>query len=80
MAVKSPSSQALYQPKIRFDVLHLPGLGRLLRWRWGRLIFQAPLLILALLMLLLIPNYILISLLGFTDIWLDFRKLNTTKE
>ena len=51
MAVKSPSSQALYQPKIRFDVLHLPGLGRLLRWRWGRLIFQAPLLILALLMI-----------------------------
>jgi len=37
-------------------------------------------LILALLMLLLIPNYILISLLGFTDIWLDFRKLNTIKE
>ena len=43
--------QALYQPKIRFDVLHLPGLGRLLRWRWGRLIFQVPMLILALLMI-----------------------------
>ena len=36
--------------------------------------------ILAVLLLLLIPNYILISLLGFTDIWLDFRKLNTIKE
>ena len=42
---------APYQPTASFDVLHMPGLGRLLRWRWGRLIFQAPLLLLALLMI-----------------------------
>lgn len=28
------------------DLLHLPALGRVLRWRWGRLLFQIPLLIL----------------------------------
>lgn len=33
------------------DLLHVPGLGRLLRWRWGRLVFQIPLLIIAILMI-----------------------------
>lgn len=33
------------------DLLHWPVLGRLLRWRWGRLAFQVPLLLLALLMI-----------------------------
>jgi hypothetical protein len=26
------------------DILRLPGLGRLLHWRWGRLVVQVPLL------------------------------------
>ncbi len=30
----------------RFDVLRIPGLGRALRWKWGRLLFQIPLLFL----------------------------------
>lgn len=51
MAAKSPSSQALYQPTHRLDILHVPGLGRLLRWRWGRLVFQLPLLLAALLVI-----------------------------
>ncbi len=38
---------ALYQPTPSFDLLRVPGLGRLLRWRWGRLVFQLPLLALA---------------------------------
>ncbi len=42
---------ALYQPKPTFDLLRVPGLGRLLRWRWGRLVFQLPLLALALLVI-----------------------------
>ena len=33
------------------DILHLPVLGRLLRLRWGRLVFQIPLLIIAGLMI-----------------------------
>ncbi|MAU00594.1 MAG: FesM [Anaerolineaceae bacterium] len=41
----------MYQPQPRFDLLRLPLLGRWLRWRWGRLLFQIPLLLLALLMI-----------------------------
>ena len=43
------SGRALPKPQV--DLLHLPGLGRLLRWRWGRLLFQVPLLALAALMI-----------------------------
>lgn len=42
---------ALYQPQPAFDLLRVPGLGRLLRWRWGRLAVQLPLLALAALMI-----------------------------
>lgn len=42
---------ALYQPTPSFDLLRVPGLGRLLRWRWGRLVLQLPLLALALLVI-----------------------------
>ncbi len=34
----------------QLDLLRTPGLGNILRWRWGRLVFQGPLLVLALLM------------------------------
>lgn len=44
------SATPLYQPKTAFDVLRLPGIGRLLRWRYGRLILQVPFLALALLL------------------------------
>jgi hypothetical protein len=40
---------ALYQPQTPFDLLRVPGLGRLLRWRWGRLVLQIVMLALALL-------------------------------
>jgi ferredoxin len=33
----------------KIDLLRLPGLGTALRWRWGRLVLQIPLLLLALL-------------------------------
>lgn len=49
----SASSQIQYPkqyPKTAFDVLRLPLLGRLLRWRWGRLVFQLPMLVVALLL------------------------------
>jgi polyferredoxin len=35
------------KPTPRFDLLHAPLVGRVLCWRWGRLILQIPLLILA---------------------------------
>ncbi|MCB0033629.1 MAG: hypothetical protein KDE51_06415, partial [Anaerolineales bacterium] len=41
----------LYKPQPRFDVLKMPLIGRLLRWKWGRLVFQTVLLLVAALML-----------------------------
>ncbi|HLC04279.1 MAG TPA: hypothetical protein VJK02_14680 [Anaerolineales bacterium] len=35
-----PRPGSIYRPPVGLDVLHLPLLGRLLRWRWGRLVFQ----------------------------------------
>jgi hypothetical protein len=45
------TGNTLYRPAAIIDILHLPILGRLLRWRWGRLVFQIPLLVLAALMI-----------------------------
>ncbi|MEM6528333.1 MAG: FesM [Chloroflexota bacterium] len=39
----------LYRPRSAFDVLQIPLLGRALRWRYGRLLFQLPLVIVAVL-------------------------------
>lgn len=41
----------LYRPTTAVDVLRLPLLGRLLKWRYGRLVLQVPLVLLALAML-----------------------------
>ncbi|MEQ8674680.1 MAG: hypothetical protein RLP44_10160 [Aggregatilineales bacterium] len=43
--------ESLYRPKGALDVLSLPLIGRLLKWRWGRLTLQAPLFIVALLLI-----------------------------
>lgn len=48
---KKSAPIVLYPRQPSFDLLHAPGLGRLLRWRWGRLVFQLPLLALAGLMI-----------------------------
>ncbi len=45
------SKATLYQPQPFFDLLHLPVIGQLLGWRRGRLLFQLPLLLLAMLLL-----------------------------
>ena len=45
------NSSALPRPRLGFDVLKIPLLGRLLRWRWGRLVLQVLLLMLALAMM-----------------------------
>lgn len=46
----SPGTR-LFVPPTRLDLLRLPWLGRLLRWRWGRLVFQLLLLAVAALVL-----------------------------
>lgn len=44
-------SKGLYRPKGLFDVLDLPVIGRIARMRYGRLVFQIPLLLIALLII-----------------------------
>jgi polyferredoxin len=51
VTIAKVNNRDLYQPPPRFDLLHAPLLGRLLRWRWGRLLGQIPLLLLALVMI-----------------------------
>ncbi len=38
---EKPPPGEIYRPPVGTDLLRVPLLGRLLRWRWGRLIFQA---------------------------------------
>lgn len=45
------SRNTVHYPSIRPDLLRLPILGRLLRWRYGRLVFQIPLLLIALVLM-----------------------------
>ncbi len=45
-------SKPLERPRGLFDVLQLPLIGRVLRWRWGRLVLQIPLAIIALLLVI----------------------------
>ena len=49
MAVRK---QALYRPRGLVDVLQIPLIGRVLRGRWGRLVLQVPLLVLAVLLII----------------------------
>jgi len=51
MGIGVHSGDALHRPPTGGDILHWPLLGRLLRWRGGRLVFQMPLLIVAILMI-----------------------------
>jgi hypothetical protein len=39
-ADEKPPSGEIFRPSVRLDLLRLPLLGRLLHWRWGRLVFQ----------------------------------------
>jgi len=40
IARRGSRPEEIYRPPANLDLLHLPVLGRLLRWRWGRLVFQ----------------------------------------
>jgi polyferredoxin len=64
-----PGSQARFSEQPRgFNLLRLPGLRRFLRWRYARLVFQLPLLLLAIMMIID----------GFTGRQLAPRNLATT--
>lgn len=41
----------LYQPRTALDVLNLPVIGTILRWRYGRLLFQIPIFLIALILI-----------------------------
>lgn len=45
------SESVIYRQQTIVDVLDIPGLGRLLRGRWGRLVLQVPLAVVALLLI-----------------------------
>lgn len=47
ITVNGRPAPILYRPSARYDVFRVPVLGHLLTWRWGRLLFQIPLLIIA---------------------------------
>jgi ferredoxin len=49
MATRNPS---LVHPRGLFDVLQVPLIGRLLRWRWGRLALQLPLVVVSALLVI----------------------------
>ena len=50
MTSRSHQPPELYRPRTAFDLLRLPLVGRALRWRYGRLLLQLPLLTVALLL------------------------------
>ncbi len=77
IAMRSAPPQAARQPARRLDVLHAPVLGRVLRWRHGRLVFQVPLLLLAGLVVadgLLGPQVAPLNLAGVLP-WIHWRGL-----
>lgn len=72
----SPSIPALQTPDLQtFDLLRVPGLGRLLRWRYSRPLLQAPLLVLGVVMILhgLFGPPLAPKNLATTLTWLHFR-------
>ena len=75
----TPSSiPALDQPESQpFDLMRVPGLGRLFRWRYARPLLQAPLLVVSVVMILhgLFGPNLAPKNLATTLSWLHFRGL-----
>ncbi|MCA9888216.1 MAG: FesM [Anaerolineae bacterium] len=44
--------ESLYRPRSAFNLLQTPLIGRVLRWRWGRLVLQTPFFVAAVLLLI----------------------------
>lgn len=64
------------QPR-RFDLLRLPGLRRFFRWRYARLVFQLPLLLLAVFVVIdgLTGEQLAPRNIATTSLWLHYRGL-----
>ena len=76
-ATELPSYKPIAEQPKGFDLLRIPGLRRFIRWRYARLIFQLPLLVLALFVIVdgftgrqLAPRNI-----ATTSVWLHYRGL-----
>jgi ferredoxin len=74
--VNGPAS-TLYRPSARYDILRWPVVGRLLMWRWGRLLFQIPLLLVALLLIYdgLTGPRLASQNLATVSVWVHYRGL-----
>ena len=70
-----PSSEDLESPP--FDLMQVPGLGSLFRWRYARPVLQAPLLVISIVMILhgLLGPSLAPKNLATTLSWLHFRGL-----
>ena len=68
-----PSSEDLESPP--FDLMQVPGLGSLFRWRYARPVLQAPLLVISIVMILhgLLGPSLAPKNLATTLSWLHFR-------
>lgn len=75
MAIELPGYQPITQQPRGFDVFSLPGLRRLVRWKYARLAFQLPLLILTLFVLIdgFTGNQLAPRNIATTSIWLHYR-------
>lgn len=78
MSRSSRTALPLYprQPR-RFDILALPGLRRFFRWRYARLVFQLPLLLLAVFVVIdgLTGEQLAPRNIATTSLWLHYRGL-----
>jgi len=74
---EAPSSGPFVDQPRGFDLLALPGLRRLLRWRYARFAFQLPLLILALLVIVdgLTGTQMAARNVATTGVWIHYRGL-----
>ena len=75
-AALGPGAQMVAQPR-GFDLFRLPGMRRLARWKYSRLLFQLPLLLLALLAIFdgLTGSQFASRNLATTSTWLHYRGL-----
>jgi polyferredoxin len=74
-APAAPRSRARSETPRGFDLLSLPGLRTLIRWRYARLLFQVPLLLLALFVIVdgLTGRQLAPRNIATTSVWLHYR-------
>lgn len=75
--INKKQSDSLYRPSGFLDILGLPVIGNLLRWRYGRLVFQLPLTLLAILLIIdgLMGPQVASRNLATVGAWVHYRGL-----